>query len=68
VRVRGVATDEYNRNLVRNRLQSGESVSSFEQPPGEVKHILIKYNFELRSPSGIDILIRTTKLQHWHMQ
>lgn len=35
VRVRGVATDECNRKLVRNRLQSGESVSSFDQPSGE---------------------------------
>ena len=37
MRVRGVATDEYNRKLVRNRLQSGESVSSFDQASGEVK-------------------------------
>ena len=36
VRVRGVATDEYNRSLVRNRVQSGESASSFEQHSGEV--------------------------------
>lgn len=38
MRVRGVATDECNRKLVRNRLQSGESVSSFDQPSGEVKN------------------------------
>lgn len=35
--MRGVATDEYNRNLVRNHQQSGESISSFEQHSEEVK-------------------------------
>lgn len=44
VRVRGVATDEYNRKLVRNRLQSGESVSSFDQPSGEVKTLSNLYS------------------------
>ncbi|XP_078354871.1 uncharacterized protein LOC144639420 isoform X2 [Oculina patagonica] len=35
VRVRGVASDEHNRHLVRNLRHSGESFSSLEQPSGQ---------------------------------